>query len=157
MTDLEEIPIEPSGEFLPQAEVDAWRRVQAGILVEQGLADRVVVREWQEAVRERRFLPDDCAQALLARSQVTRDDVRIVQRTHVLLRDLLMAPLAKGARGAGRKAKRAAQGGVAMVLAQGAAFLVYCLIVAAVLVVLRLKGHSVDEWLDRLLLREPGG
>ena len=46
--------------------------------------------------------------------------------------------------------------GLAFVLAQGAAFLVYCLIVLAVLIVLRLQGHSLDGWLDRILLRDSG-
>ena len=156
MAVVEEVPVETEGSFLPQAEIDAWRRVQAGILVEQGLADRVVARNWQQAVKERRFKADECAEEILARSQVTTDDVRVLQRSQVLLRDLLMAPLVKGTRGAGRKAKRAAQGGVAFVLAQGAAFLVYCLIVLAVLIVLRLQGHSLDGWLDRILLRDSG-
>ncbi len=152
MEDFEEIEPPPEG----NAERAAWRRVRAGILVELGLADRVAAKSWQRAVVERRFRPDACADEILARSAVAGDDARVLQRTGVLLRDLLMAPLGRGARGAGRRARQAVRGGLAFVLAQGLALLVFCLIVAALAVVLRLKGHSLDGWVDRLLGRGAG-
>lgn len=165
MKDFEELPVDPEpagradrerGASLSAGEDEAWRQVRAGLLVDLGLADRVAARSWQQAVRERRFQPRECADEILARSPVAGDDVRVVQRAALLLRDLLMAPLARGASGAGRRLKRSAQGGVAFVIAQGVAFGVFCLIVLAVAVVLRLKGHSLDGWLDLLLGRGPG-
>lgn len=151
---LEEVPMaeaEPEA-VLTGAELAAWRRVQAGLLVELGVADRAGVKRWQDAVKESRFDPDACSREILEDSRFDRSDVRFPDRCGALLRDFLMTPLMTGSRGAGRRARGAAKNGVAFLIAQLVAILVYSLLVAVVLVLARAKWDvSFDGWIDRLL------
>ncbi|MEM7305738.1 MAG: hypothetical protein AAF682_03665 [Planctomycetota bacterium] len=160
---LEEIPlaapppaaapaaVAPRG--LPEGEDRVWKRLKAGMMVELGLADRVAAKRWQDAVVGGSFNPDDCASEILARSAAKADDPRVLERSGRLLRDLLMAPLLSGTRGASRRARTAAKGTVAMILSQGIAFLVYTVIVLIAFLLLRVRGVSLDGFFDRLLMR----
>jgi hypothetical protein len=158
---LEEIEVHDSADFghaedaLDEeqgADLRAWHRVHAGLLVELGLADRAVVRRWQEMVKSMRFEPDACSRELLAGTRVPADDPLLVDRCGSLLRDLVMAPLLRGTAGAGRRARGAAKSGVAFVLAQVIAIGVYSLLIAVLLILLRVKWDvSFDGLIDALL------
>lgn len=127
-------------------------RVAAGLLVELGLASGAVARRWQDAVREGDFDADACANEILDASDADLEDARLLERSARLQRDLLMAPLQRGVRGASRKARGAARGGLAMLLAQGLALGVFTLLLLAVLLLLRVKhDYSVDGLLDSFL------
>jgi hypothetical protein len=63
-----------------------------------------------------------------------------------------MAPVQRGVRGAGRKMRTAARGGLAFLLAQAVAIVVYSLLVLAALLVTRSgSGRSIDAILDSIL------
>ena len=136
---------------LPKEEDRVWRRLKSGMLVELGLADKVTAKRWQDAVVSNAFDPDRCADDILARSGVAPGDSRMLERSGRLLRDLLMAPLLAGSRGAARKARQATKGVVAMVVAQAIAFVIYSTIVLVALLLLRLQDVSLDGFLDRIL------
>ena len=130
----------------------AWNRLRAGMLVELGLANKKVARRWQEAVKSGTFDADACAQEILEVSVPDAGDARLLERAGRLERDLLMAPVQRGVRGAGRRARGAARGGLAFLLAQLVAILVYSLIVLGALLVARAgSGRSIDAMLDGLL------
>jgi hypothetical protein len=158
---LEEIPLEPVPPAAPAgprarapADARAWRLLQAGLLVDLGLADKALVRRWQEAVRRSEFDPDACSRELLAEGALDAADRRVLDRCALLLRDLLMAPLLRGASGAGRRARGAARSGLAFVIAQVLALAVYSLILAALMVLVRVRWDvSFDGWIDALLGR----
>jgi hypothetical protein len=155
---LQELPAEPAPPP-PRAEAAArapeeervWSRLKAGMLVELGIADRVTAKRWQDAVVSNAFDPDRCAQDILARSAVAPGEPRLLERSARLLRDLLMAPLFSGSRGAARRARQATKGVVAMVVSQAVAFGVYTAIVLAAMLLLRLRDVSFDAFLDRIL------
>lgn len=138
---------------LSSREERIWNRFVAGMLVELGIADRAAAKRWQGEVVGGRFDADQCAREILARSGVPSDDERLEQRSARLLRDFLMAPLMKGMRGASRRAKRAAQGGVAYVLAQVVALGIYSLLVLASLLLLRIRDYDLNGLLDTILRR----
>ena len=149
---LEELP----PERIEPADSDALTRVgarlAAGLLVELGLAAGPVARRWQDAVREGGFDADACAEELLEEIGPHAEDPRLLERSARLQRDLLMAPLQKGVRGASRRARGAARGGLAMVLAQGLAVAIYTLLLLAILLLLRVKhDYSLDGFLDSIL------
>ncbi len=161
---LEEIPLAPPpapaaaqpavvARGLPPEEDKVWKRLQAGLLVELSMADRVTAKRWQDAVMRDDFDADQCAREILARSPGRGGDPKMIERSGRLLRDLLMAPLLSGSRGASRKARQAAKGGMAMILSQGIAFVVYSLIVLAILLLLRLRGVEFDALFDRMMMR----
>lgn len=128
-------------------------RLRAGLLVDLGLTDPSVVKRWQRAVVDGSFDPDLCAGAVAAASRAGADDSRMVERAGRLLRDFVMAPTTRGARGASRRVRQAARGGVAFVVAQGLALLVYSVIVLVALLLLRVRDVSLDGFLDRILFR----
>lgn len=130
-----------------------WNRLKAGMYVELGLADRVTSKRWQEAVVSHSFDPDRCASEILARSAVADSEPRVLERSGRLLRDLLMAPLLSGTRGATRRARQATRGLVAMVLTQAIAFVVYTTIVLVALLLIRVRGVSLDGFFDLILGR----
>lgn len=129
----------------------AWRRVRAGLLVEMGLADRKVSERWQEAVRAGSFAPDECAREILSAPGTREDGDRLLDRSARLQRDLLMTPLMRGAKGAGRKARAAARTGFAMVISQLFALFIYSVLVAIALLLLRHRGIEFDPLLDGIL------
>jgi hypothetical protein len=138
---------------LAPAEERVWRRLKAGMLVELGMADRVTAKRWQDAVVSNAFDPDRCAEDILARSGVLPGDPRLLERSSRLVRDLLMAPLLAGTRGATRRARQATKGIVAMIVAQSITFVIYSTIVLVALLLLRVRNVSVDGFLDRILGR----
>ena len=162
---LEPIPVDPPVEARAAspaapdraafAQLPAWRRLKAGMLVELDLADRELARRWQNAVRQGDFDPDACARDLLGatgdRSGVSDEDPRLMERSGRLLRDLLMAPVLRGMRGAGRRAREAARGGLAFFVAQFLVLSIYSLLVLVALLLLRVRWNaSIDGFLDNI-------
>ncbi|MEX1023539.1 MAG: hypothetical protein WD226_00555 [Planctomycetota bacterium] len=143
----------PVGRVLSLREERIWDRLVAGMFVELGLADRAAAKRWQGEVIAGGFDADACAREILARSGQAADDPRIEERSTRLLRDLLMAPLLKGAKGASRRARQAAQGGVAYIIANVIAFGVFALITLLGLLLLRIQEYDLNAFLDRLLGR----
>ncbi len=137
----------------PSAE-RAWDRVRAGMAIELGVADKKVVRRWQDAVVRSEFDADACAREVLACVTVPSDDPRMVERAGRLLRDFLMASLQRGLQGASRKARAQAKSGTAYVLANLIAILIYTGILAVIMVLARLKWNtSFDALFDFILGR----
>ncbi len=146
-------PSGPTTHAALDAEARAVRRLHAGLVLAIGAGDKRMAKRWQEAVVAGAFDPDRCAAELLEASTVGIDDPRVVERSGRLLRDFLMAPVMSGVQGAKRKAKRAARGGIAFLIAQGAALVVFSLIFIAALLLVRIRGTSIDELLDLVLFR----
>jgi hypothetical protein len=136
---------------LDEGQARIWRRLQAGMLVEMGRADKAAERRWQNEVMSGAFDPDACADEILARSGGLTADDAVNERAARLLRDFLMAPLVRGVKGASRRARQAAKGGVAYVVSQVVAISIYSLILAMIVLVLRIKGHTIDGFLDGIL------
>ena len=131
-----------------------WRRVRAGLLVEQGKADKKVARHWQAAVQRGEFNADACAAELLAGEPAAGapdGDAALLERCARLQRDLLMAPMLRGAKGAGRKAREATRGFVAMLVAQLVVLTIYSFVILAALLLVRAKGFGLDDSLDTIL------
>lgn len=126
-------------------------RLRSGLACELGLADRAALKRWQEAVLAGRFEPDACARELLVAPLPAEAEQRLVDRSGTLLRDFVMAAYLTGTKGAGRKLRGGLRNLVAFLLAQAFALLVFSAIVAAILLVLRVKGESLDGWLDRVI------
>lgn len=127
------------------------RRVRAGIACELGLAERGALKRWQEAVLAGRFEPEACARELVPSALGPEAEQRILERGGSLLRDFVMAPYLEGAKGASRKVRGGLRNMAGFLVAQAVALLVFSAIVAAILLVLRVKGKSLDGWLDRLI------
>lgn len=149
----EEAPVAPPKRAKPEASATGegrlWRRVKAGLLVELGLVDAARARPWQERVRSGEFEPDKCAKDLLAAAGDESVAGPLAERTARLQRDLLMAPLQSGARGAGRRARAAAKRGLAYAVAQLVVLLIFLALVMIGLLVARLMlDWSIDEFLD---------
>jgi len=127
-----------------------WRRLKAGIAVEQGLAEGSVARRWQDAVMRSEFDPDAAARDILAAARGL-DEQRLGDRTARLQRDLIMSPLATNSRGATRKLRGAAQSMAAMVISQFVVLSISLLLVLVAQFVARVRlGWSLDEFFDRL-------
>lgn len=142
---------------LPAASAGADRaasRVRAGMAIELGVADKQVVRRWQDAVVRSEFDADACTREVLERLELSADDPRLVERSGRLLRDFLMSSLQRGVKGASRKARAQAKSGTAYIVANLIAISVYTAIVVVVMVLARLKwGTSFDELIDFILGR----
>ncbi len=128
-----------------------WKRLKAGLCVELGLADPAAARRWQDAVSADAFDPDRSAEEVLAVSGVAPGEPLLLERSGTLQRDLFMAPLAAGARGAQRAAREARRGVLGTLAGQALALALYTALVLAALLLLRLRGASVDGLLDALL------
>lgn len=150
--------LELSGSAPQGTELDAVlaARMQAGLLCELGLVDGALARRWQDAVIAGTFDPDAAARELLGGSRAPAGDPRLRERSARLLRDLLMAPLQRGMRGAARRARTQVRSLAALLVSQ---FLIVGSLVALILVavaVARLRwGLSLDAWLDRVLALVP--
>ena len=148
---LEEVAV-PKKAPRPRKAPQAWNRIKAGILVEQNLADKRVVKLWSDAVVRGEFEADAAAREVLASSAIDDDDPRLLERSARLLRDFLMTPVQRGARGAGRKVRGAAKNTAAAAVAQ---FIIVGIILAMTfvgMVLARLKwGTSFDGWIDAIL------
>ncbi|MEZ5977151.1 MAG: hypothetical protein R3F34_02910 [Planctomycetota bacterium] len=138
------------------AETDrrAWRRLKAGLLVEQGVADKKVAARVQEAVRSGSFDPDRAADEILAAVSAARAgdaDAAALRRSSDLARDLVMAPHMRGVRRAARRTREAARRGVAYLLVQLLVVLVFAILFALGLLAARYAGYDIHEPLDRAL------
>jgi len=127
-----------------------WRRVQAGLLIDLGAADKKAMKRWQETVVAGSFEVDVASEEII-RSARELDTVLLRDRAGRLMRDFLMEPLTRGLRGAGRAARQRVKGVFAMILSQGLALLVYSLIVLLSMLFLRIKGTSYDGFFDAIL------
>ncbi|MFT7677926.1 MAG: hypothetical protein ACI8QC_001912 [Planctomycetota bacterium] len=133
-------------------ELRAWRRVLAGLMVEQGLADKSAAKRWQEAVMRNEFKADAAAEDVIAASSEGPDHPKVLERAGRLERDLMMMPLQSGTRGAGRGARKAVKGGTAFILANLLALGAYTMIVLAIAFLLRAqRGTSFDTIIDDIL------
>jgi hypothetical protein len=147
---LEEIPLaETSAASSPRA----TRLVAAGVAVELGLADPAVVRRWQEAVRGGEYDADRAADELLASGRALEPSV-LDDRCRRLLRDFLMTQALRGVRGTARRARGAARTGVAIIVSQTVAILVYTFLLVLCAVLVRYKWNvGFDGWIDAVLGR----
>lgn len=128
------------------------RRVAAGALCEAGMVDRKALVRWQEAVAAGRFQPDACAAELLPAELPSGVPERLLDRGGTLLRDFLMASRLRGVRGAARRVREKTRSALAFVVVQVGVLVVFALILAAIMLVLRMhRGVSFDAWIDRLV------
>jgi len=164
---LQEIPLEPATARpadrsaartgLPPEEQRAWSVLRAGLLVELGLADSAAARRWQAAVARGEF-DVGLAAAELGRAELSSEArQRVADRSARLFRDLVMAPVQRGARGAGRRVRSATKGGVAFVVAQAVTLVVYTVLIGALALIGRVRwGWSFDAFFDRVRDLLPG-
>ena len=153
-------PVAPLGGLAPSAPPSRGgagaervsQRLRAGLLADQNLAAAPVLQKWREAVKQREFDADACAREVLAAATAREDDARLLERSGRLLRDLLMAPLMRGAKGASRKARAATRSGAAFLLSQVVAVGAYTLLLGLIFLLLRARwGWSPDGLLDGIL------
>jgi hypothetical protein len=127
-----------------------WRRVQAGIAVELGLADAETAKRWQRSIQRNEYDADSCARELLASVAFQPGDPRLFERTAKLERDLVMAPV-KSARTTRRRTRKSPGGWFALLVAQFLLLAISCVIVFVVLFLVRQRWEwSVDKFLDDL-------
>ncbi len=138
-----------------QARARAWNRVRAGLYIEQGAADADVVALWQKRVMEGDFDVDACADDILG-SASEGDELQVLERSGRLMRDFLMASAMRGMHGASRGARKKARNGIAFLLAQVIALLVYSLIIGLSMLFMRINGTSFDGFFDGILGRSGG-
>ncbi|MFT5284297.1 MAG: hypothetical protein ACI8TQ_000453 [Planctomycetota bacterium] len=124
------------------------KRVRAGLLAEAGLVSPEVIEACQETVKIGEFDPDDCTLQILAEDPGPEVDAQIERRSGMLLRELLMAPLAASA---AKRGKRKAKSGAALLLSQLFMLAIWGGLFLAGVLLLRLKDFSVDGFLDGLL------
>lgn len=140
-----------SAPVLDEAAAVGWKRIEAGVLVQLGLADKKATKRWQQAVRSGSFEPDACAADILSAEKTRRETARVVDRTGTLLRDLVMGPLLRGAKGATRRAREKSKNLIAMLITQLFALGIYSMLVFFTLLLLRYKGVELDGFFDRIL------
>jgi hypothetical protein len=127
-------------------------RLEAGLLVELGLAHKDVTKRWQASVVQGEWDADACAREVLDRREVGPEDPRLLERAGRLQRDLVMASFQRGLRKASRSVRGAARQGSAIVLANIVAFVCFSLIIAAIAFLLRVRWDvSFDGYIDRVL------
>jgi hypothetical protein len=149
---LEELPLAAAPVRADEGASDVLAlRLRAGLACDLGLVDTKTAKRWRERVVAGSFDPDACARELVADLRTPDAERRLLERSGTLLRDFLMAPLLSGARGAARKAREKGRGCLAYLVSQAVALVVFTLIVAAILLVLRAQGRSIDGFLDAIL------
>ncbi len=136
-------------ENLPETKAD--HLLLAGVMLEQGLADKRAAKRWRGSVMDGKWDPSACAQEILVSSGASRDDPRLRERSARLLRDFLMAPMQSGLRGAARKGRAKVRSGFAFVLVQIFILALFLLMACSAAVLLRMKGKSLDGWADWVL------
>lgn len=141
------------GGKLQDWELKAWRRIAAGLLVEQGVSDKDSAKRWQAHVKAGDFDPDHCARELLAAPIKKPSEVesKLLLRTARLERDLVMTPLLRGVSGASRKARTATKTGVAALVTQLIVIAIYSVLIFLFLLVLAYKGVHVDAFFQSIL------
>jgi hypothetical protein len=134
-------------------ELQAWKRLRAGMLVEQGNADKKLSKTWQDRVKSGDFDADRCADEILAlgpqRPQV--EEEQALQRANRLERDLIMTPLLHGASGASRKVRGAAKSGVAAVLSQFIVLGIFAILGFLTLLVMAFRGVEFDPFFQAII------
>lgn len=159
---LEEIPLAseappvadlPSNKRVFDPSEKSWIRVQAGLAIDLDLADRALVKRWQESVMQQEFDADACSREILSSAErFTLDDPRVIERSGRLLRDFLMSSLQRGVKGASRKMRSQAMSGSAYLMANAIGILIYTGIVLVVMLLARFKwGTSFDAMFDNVL------
>ena len=114
------------------------------------MGDKAAIKRWQAAVLRGEWDPDTAAREILQGTDPAAP--ALLERASRVQRDLLMSAFQRGMRGAARKARGAARGGSAFVVANVVAVSVYSLLVAALAVLLRARyGWSLDGGIDGLL------
>ena len=136
-------------EDLPETKAD--HLLLAGVILEQGLADKRSAKRWRGAVMDGKWDPSACAQEILASAGTSRDDPRLRERSARLLRDFLMAPMQSGLRGAARRGRAKVRSGFAFVVVQMFILALFLLIACSAAVLLRMRGKSLDGWADWVL------
>jgi hypothetical protein len=126
-------------------------RLRAGVASDLGLVPKDAADRWRGKVLAGEFDPDACADELLSRPLSATEEGHVLERSGTLLRDLLMAPLQRGAQGRARAARGAAKRTSAMAVAHLFAFAVYGLLAIGALAVMRARGASIDGLVDNLL------
>lgn len=131
----------------------AWRRLLAGLLVEQGVGSKDVAKRWQAMVKSGDFDPDRFAEEQLAASALDDPDLgaKVLTRSTRLERDLLMTPLLKGVSGASRKVRGAARSGAAALVTQALVVLSVSVLAFLFLLVLSFKGVEFDPFFQAIL------
>lgn len=138
-------------ELGPDAMSTGWRRVKAGLLVEQGLVDKGLAKRVQDAIVAGRFDADAAATELLAAARSDDPERAVERRCADLERDLIMAPRMRGAHGAARKAREAGRRGVAYLVVQSIVVLIFTVLFAAGLLAARYAGYDLHEPIDTIL------
>ncbi|WP_145187360.1 hypothetical protein [Planctomycetes bacterium Pla163] len=135
----------------PDAMSIGWRRVKAGLLVEQGLVDKAVAKRLQDDVIAGRFDADAAADELLAAVRSDDPERAVQRRCADLERDLIMAPRMRGASGAARKAREAGRRGVAYLVVQGVVVMIFVVLFASSLLAARYAGYDLHQPVDTVL------
>jgi hypothetical protein len=138
-------------ELSPSATSKGWRRVLAGLLVEQGLVDKAVAKRLQDQVIAGRFDADAAASELLSAVRSDDPERAVERRCADLERDLIMAPRMRGAQGAARKVREAGRRGVAYLVVQSIVVMVFVVLFAASLLAARYAGHDLHQPVDTVL------
>ena len=134
----------------PRGAGRAEQRLLAGLAAECGLGNKEAVKRWQAAVLRGEWDADTAAREILEGTD--RESPALLERAGRVQRDLLMSAFQRGVRGAARKARGAARGGSAFVVANLVAVSVYSLLVAALAVLVRARyDWSLDSSIDGLL------
>ena len=126
----------------------AWRRVRAGLLVEDGQVPAAVVQRWKAAARDPEFDADGCADEVLALVREESVDARVEARSTALLRELLIA---SAARGRSARIRRRTRSGIARLVYQVYMLVVWSGLALVAALLLRMRGVGFDAMLDRLL------
>ena len=153
MGDMDANQSGPEGSTAAAWEARAWRRLLAGILVEQGAGNKDVAERWQAMVKSGDFDPDRFAEELLDSVDLHSTDTesKVLTRSTRLERDLLMTPLLKGASGASRKVRGAVKSGTAALVTQVVVVLVMSLLAFLLLLVLSFKGVKFDPFFQAII------
>lgn len=143
---------DPNLRQLSLADLPVARRVLAGIAAEMGVGNKEAIKRWQAAVLRGEWDADTCASEVLA--GVDLESTALRERGGRIQRDLLMTSFQRGIRGAGRKARGAAKGGSAFLIANVLAFGVFSIFIAILLILARTRlGWSLDGLIDEFIQR----
>ncbi len=140
----------PVGESGSVSGASPWRWLKAGLVAEMSLADSEAIKRWQDASARGEFDAESASRDLLAAAPGLRDDdPRITERCTKLMRELLMAPVAKRPP---RQSSKSSRGCFAALFGQFMILVLITLIVVAGLLVARTRySQSIDAQLDRIL------
>lgn len=130
------------------SEQTAGERCLAGLWVERGALPKALLDRWRKAVISGSYDAESCARELLAARDPAADASWLPERAGRLLRDFLMEDVM---RDGGRRARVAAKRGLAFFVAQIAVLALFALLAFLFLVILRVKGVSLDGGIDRFM------